>query len=145
LRRVMKSTEIKARFPLCFGRHTHDRMKIWALRNIHPGSCHCKNTFFWYATCVVWETFTDVLNDHTASPSKAEDGGSGFLQTPLHFDLNIVSHCRRWYTSTASTTTHQGSPIFDKNFRKSNQKRLQTSWYYIKNCPKASKAVFTQN
>jgi hypothetical protein len=28
LRRVMKSTEIKARFPLCFGRHTHDRMKI---------------------------------------------------------------------------------------------------------------------
>jgi hypothetical protein len=47
VRRVVKSTEIKKRFPLCFGRHTHyDRMKIRALRNIHPGSCHCKNTFF---------------------------------------------------------------------------------------------------
>jgi hypothetical protein len=63
-------------------------MKIRALRNIHPGSCHCKNTFFWYVTCVVWETFNDVSNEYSASTSKAEDGGSGFLQTPLHFDLN---------------------------------------------------------
>jgi len=39
-------------------------------------------------TCVVWETFTDVSNEYTSSTSKAEDGGSGFLQTPLHFDLN---------------------------------------------------------
>lgn len=89
VRRVMKSTEIKARFPLCFGRHTHnDRMKIRAPRNIHPGSRHCKNMFFWYVTCVVWETFTDVSNEHTASTSRAEYGGSGFLQKPLYFDLN---------------------------------------------------------
>jgi len=47
VRGLTKSTEIKARFPLNFGRHTHDdRMKIRALRNIHPGSCHCKNTLF---------------------------------------------------------------------------------------------------
>jgi len=39
-------------------------------------------------TCVVWEKFADVSNEHTASNSKAEDGGSGFLQKPLHFDVN---------------------------------------------------------
>jgi hypothetical protein len=45
VRRVTKYTEIKARFPLNFGRYTHDdKMKKRALRNIHPGSCHCKNT-----------------------------------------------------------------------------------------------------
>jgi hypothetical protein len=58
-----KSREVywdKGKVPLCFARHTHyDRMKIRALCNIHPGSCNCKNTFFWYVTCVVWETFTE--------------------------------------------------------------------------------------
>jgi len=38
--------------------------------------------------CVVRETYTDVSNECTASTSNAEDGGSGFLQMPLHFDFN---------------------------------------------------------
>lgn len=87
-------------------------------------------------TFVAWETFTDVSNEHTASTSKAEDDDSGFLQKPPYFDLN--SHCKIWYTSTASTTTHQDSPIFGTNLGKVTRKGCKqddiTSHQKLLNC-----------
>jgi hypothetical protein len=50
-----------------------------------------------------------------------------------------VSHCRRWHSSTASTTTQlKGSPIFYTKtvpfliqILASKRNMLQTSWYYL--------------
>jgi hypothetical protein len=133
LRWVMYYTKIKARLPLCYSKHTHyDRTKIRALSNIQPGRCHCKNTFFWYETCVVWVTLTDVSNEHTASTSKAEDGGSGFLQKPLYFDFNTRCLIAEDGILQRLVRPHNLKAVpFLIQTLESNQKMLQTSWYYL--------------